>query len=160
MMQIFDFKLFSTLNFVDCFSLVIFFFVCPQMRKILVFPFLHRSVTCITNNLSRPQAAASASAVGFGGPSSLTTSAATGGYMGGRVTICTTGPGASSPTKSMSSGSMSGIVQDPTLGREVVTVNVNQINEDLIRQVGAVSNTVNPPASHSYLQGKDVLFLV
>ena len=73
--------------------------------------------------------------------------------MGGRVTICTTGPGASSPTKSMSSGSMSGIVQDPTLGREVVTVNVNQINEDLIRQVGAVSNTVNPPASHSYLQG-------
>jgi len=112
-----------------------------------------RSVTCITNNLSRPQAAASASAVGFGGPSSLTTSAATGGYMSGRVTICTTGPGASSPTKSMSSGSMSGIVQDPTLGREVVTVNVNQINEDLIRQVGAVSNTVNPPASHSYLQG-------
>ena len=74
--------------------------------------------------------------------------------MSGRVTICTTGPGASSPTKSMSSGSMSGIVQDPTLGREVVTVNVNQINEDLIRQVGAVSNTVNPPASHSYLQGK------
>merc|ERR1711971_105326 len=112
-----------------------------------------RSVTCITNNLSRPQAAASASAVGFGGPSSLTTSAATGGYMSGRVTICTTGPGASSPTKSMSSGSMSGIVTDHTLGREVVTVNVNQINEDLIRQVGAVSNTVNPPASHSYLQG-------
>ena len=77
--------------------------------------------------------------------------------MGGRVTICTTGPGASSPTKSMSSGSMSGIVQDPTLGREVVTVNVNQINEDLIRQVGAVSNTVNTPAasmaSNSYLQG-------
>jgi len=31
---------------------------------------------------------------------------------------------------------------------------VNQINEDLIRQVGAVSNTVNPPmASNSYLQG-------
>ena len=30
--------------------------------------------------------------------------------MSGRVTICTTGPGASSPTKSMSSGSMSGNV--------------------------------------------------
>ena len=51
-----------------------------------------------------------------------------------------------------------GIVTDHTLGREVVTVNVNQINEDLIRQVGAVSNTVNPPASHSYLQG-DIYFL-
>ena len=50
-----------------------------------------------------------------------------------------------------------GIVTDHTLGREVVTVNVNQINEDLIRQVGAVSNTVNPPASHSYLQG-DIFF--
>ena len=103
-----------------------------------------RSVTCITNNqFSRPQT----------GPSSLTsTSVATGGYISGRVTI-STGPGASSPTKSMSSGSMSGIVQDQ-LNREVVTVNVNQINEDLIRQVGAVSNTVNPPmASNSYLQG-------
>ena len=64
-----------------------------------------------------------------------------------------TGPGASSPTKSMSSGSMSGIVQDPITGREIVTVNVNQINEDLIRQVGAVSNSVNPPATNSYLQG-------
>ena len=72
--------------------------------------------------------------------------------MSGRVTI-STGPGASSPTKSMSSGSMSGVVQE----REIVTVNVNQINEDLIRQVGAVSNTVNTPAasmaSNSYLQG-------
>ena len=110
-----------------------------------------RSVTCITNNFSRPQTSSSA---GFGGPSSLTTSSsvAAGGYISGRVTI-STGPGASSPTKSMSSGSMSGIVQDQ-LNREVVTVNVNQINEDLIRQVGAVSNTVNPPmASNSYLQG-------
>ena len=51
-----------------------------------------------------------------------------------------------------------GIVTDHTLGREVVTVNVNQINEDLIRQVGAVSNTVNPPASHSYLQG-EIIFM-
>ena len=82
---------------------------------------------------------------GFGGPSSLTTAAsmASGGYISGRVTI-STGPGASSPTKSMSSGSMSGVVQE----REIVTVNVNQINEDLIRQVGAVSNSVNTgPAS-------------
>ena len=111
-------------------------------------------MTCITNNFSRPQTAASSSVVGFGGPSSLTTAAtATGSYMSGRVTISTTGPGANSPTKSMSSGSMSGIVQDPITGREVVTVNVNQINEDLIRQVGAVSNTVNPPTSSSYLQG-------
>lgn len=73
--------------------------------------------------------------------------------MGGRVTLSTTGPGASSPTKSMSSGSMSGIVQDPIHQREVVTVNVNQINEDLIRQVGAVSNTVINAASNSYLHG-------
>ena len=109
-----------------------------------------RSVTCITNNFSRPQTSSS----GFGGPSSLTTSSsvAAGGYISGRVTI-STGPGASSPTKSMSSGSMSGIVQDQ-LNREVVTVNVNQINQDLMRQVGEVSNTVNPPmASNSYLQG-------
>ena len=52
-----------------------------------------------------------------------------------------------------------GIVTDHALGREVVTVNVNQINEDLIRQVGAVSNTVNPPASNSYLQGTFKMFL-
>lgn len=110
-----------------------------------------RSVTCITSHRGHHQQP-------LGGPSSLTTAAstaATGGYMSGRVTI-STGPGASSPTKSMSSGSMSGIVQDPGLigaNREVVTVNVNQINEDLIRQVGAVSNTVINAASNSYLQG-------
>lgn len=40
--------------------------------------------------------------------------------------------GSASPTKSMSSGSMS---MDPNSGREVLTVNVNQINQDLIRQV-------------------------
>ena len=35
--------------------------------------------------------------------------------MSGRVTI-STGPGASSPTKSMSSGSMSGVVQEREIG--------------------------------------------
>jgi hypothetical protein len=95
-----------------------------------------RSITCINHNaLSRP----ATSVAGMGGPSSLTSStmAASGGYMSGRMMI-STGPGASSPTKSMSSGSMSGVVDQA--GREIVTVNVNRINEDLIRQVGAVSN--------------------
>ncbi len=55
---------------------------------------------------------------------------------GPKVTV-STGPGASSPTKSMSSGSMSGVAVGPE-GRGVVTVNVNQINQDLIRQVSSV----------------------
>ena len=45
------------------------------------------------------------------------------------------GGGTASPTKSMSSGSMS---MDPNSCREVLTVNVNQINQDLIRQVSSV----------------------
>ncbi len=91
-----------------------------------------RSITCISNNLSRPSGAAS-----------LTTSnvPATGSYYGGRVTVSTTGMGASLPTKSMSSGSMSGVVDQ--IGREILTVNVNQIHQDLVRHVSEVSETVN-----------------
>lgn len=101
-----------------------------------------RSVTCISGASLAP---------GHGSRSRVISS------YGPRVSVG--GPGASSPTKSMSSGSMSGVASGggvvgfgPTLvpsepnvaaaagggGREVLTVNVNQINQDLIRQVSTV----------------------
>lgn len=83
-----------------------------------------RSVTCIST---------SAAASKFGAAST-------------RVMV---GTGQSSPTKSMSSGSMTG------MGREVLTVNVNQINEDLIRQVSSVLGDINGllPPPHQTIGG-------
>ena len=43
-------------------------------------------------------------------------------------------PGAVSPTKSMSSGSVTGLERDVTTGREILTVNINQITTDLGRK--------------------------
>jgi len=58
------------------------------------------------------------------------------------VTCITNGPrgmslnvGHNSPTKSMSSGSVTGVTAD---GREILTVNVEQINADLLRQASTV----------------------
>ena len=119
-----------------------------------------RSVTCISGASLAP---------GHGSRSRVISS------YGPRVSVNNVGgPGASSPTKSMSSGSMSGVASGggvvgigPTLvpsepnvaaaasgGREVLTVNVNQINQDLIRQVSTVLsqhggdiNGLLPPSS-------------
>ena len=119
-----------------------------------------RSVTCISGASLGP---------GHGSRSRVISS------YGPRVSVnAVGGPGASSPTKSMSSGSMSGVAGGggivgigPTLvpsepnvaaaaggGREVLTVNVNQINQDLIRQVSTVLsqhggdiNGLLPPSS-------------
>ena len=120
-----------------------------------------RSVTCISGASLLPG--------GHGSRSRVISS------YGPRVSVSAVGgPGASSPTKSMSSGSMSGVAggggvvgigpnlvpSEPNVaaaasgGREVLTVNVNQINQDLIRQVSTVLsqhggdiNGLLPPSS-------------
>ena len=120
-----------------------------------------RSVTCISGASLAP---------GHGSRNRVISS------YGPRVSVnAVGGPGASSPTKSMSSGSMSGVAggggvvgigpthlvpSEPNVaaaasgGREVLTVNVNQINQDLIRQVSTVLsqhggdiNGLLPPSS-------------
>jgi len=89
-----------------------------------------RSITCITGSRTTP------SVLSTHYPPSYTPH---GHYTSARVTVSSSGVpgvgGTSSPTKSMSSGSMS---MDPNSCREVLTVNVNQINQDLIRQVSSV----------------------
>ena len=89
-----------------------------------------RSITCITGSRATP------SVLSTHYPPSYTPH---GHYTSARVTVSSSGVpgvgGTSSPTKSMSSGSMS---MDPNSCREVLTVNVNQINQDLIRQVSSV----------------------
>lgn len=114
-----------------------------------VVPQVARSVTCITAN-------GNTSSNGSKMPQNSILSS-------GRVITSSSMPGASSPTKSMSSGeqpiscqsvtaimftldfissdalgSVSGMLSSAFDGREVLTVNVNQINADLQRQASTV----------------------
>ncbi|XP_059086057.1 ventricular zone-expressed PH domain-containing protein 1-like [Tigriopus californicus] len=78
-----------------------------------------RSITCITSGQGKP----------------IYSAGMRGSMAGSNVN--------GSPTKSMSSGSMSGVAGGTALtsssdGRDILTVNVNQINADLMRQVSTV----------------------
>ena len=105
-----------------------------------------RSITCITGSRAAP------SVLSTPYHSSYTPH---GQFTSARITVSSSGVGGmASPTKSMSSGSMS---MDPNSCREVLTVNVNQINQDLIRQVSSVLShhdihNLLQPATSSNLQ--------
>eukprot|EP00095_Tigriopus_kingsejongensis_P003875 maker-scaffold387_size188669-snap-gene-0.22 protein:Tk03875 transcript:maker-scaffold387_size188669-snap-gene-0.22-mRNA-1 annotation:"protein melted" len=102
-------------------------------------PPMARSITCITSGQGSKQIYATSSGVGGGMRGSI---------AGGSNAMPSMLAGNGSPTKSMSSGSMSGVVGGTTLtssadGREILTVNVNQINADLMRQVSTIQDITN-----------------
>ena len=112
-----------------------------------------RSITCITGSRATP------GIISAHYPPSYTSH---GHFSTARVTVSTSGGpggGTASPTKSMSSGSMS---MDPNSCREVLTVNVNQINQDLIRQVSSVlshhdiHNLLLPSSASTILQQQPI----
>ena len=120
-----------------------------------------RSITCISGSRATP------SVLSTHYPPSYTSH---GQFTSARVTVSSSGVGGmGSPTKSMSSGSMS---MDPNSGREVLTVNVNQINQDLIRQVSSVlshhdihnlllpatSTNLHPTSSTHHMVGSQCFF--
>jgi len=108
-----------------------------------------RSITCISTNTHRP-------------PSISTYTARPGGVT---VTTPTTHPStgfnipnSASPTKSMSSGSMSGLTERERdlAGREILTVNklfINQIHTEFARQSHQLSSVFSRPLPTDYSRG-------
>ena len=109
-----------------------------------------RSITCISTNSHRPPSISTYTARPGGVTVTTPTSHAT--AMGFQIPNI---PSSASPTKSMSSGSMSGLTERERdlAGREILTVNklfINQIHNEFARQSHQLSSVFSRPLPTDY----------